>query len=144
MRNNTPRFVQTYEPDIMVSARRTTSFDIPVFSLDGSLYESYSSPFMPEKTLILTRWYIVANVAYGPEDSPTDSTFSLVIGDTDLYRDGKSRNTLTLPKYERYVSSELKTPTGYLVLASRQWIRIDCSVAGGHEGVTVKVEAEVM
>jgi hypothetical protein len=144
MRDNIPRFVQTYEPDIMVSARRSVSFDIPVFTLDGSLYESYSSPFMAEKTLILTRWYIVAGVAYGPEESPTDSKFSLTIGDTDLYRDGKSRKELILPKYSRYVGADLKSPTGYLVLTARQWVRIDCTVAGGHESVTVKIESEVM
>ena len=144
MPSNRPRFVQAYEPDVMASDRRIESYDVPAFSLDGPVYESQSAPFMAEKTLILVRWYAVSGVAAELDVSDGPSTFALVIGDTDLYRGGQTRAKLTLAKGQRYNSADLGSSVGKLVLTARQWVRIDCLVGGGHESVTVKIEAEVM
>lgn len=131
----------------MVSDRRAKAHEVPAFSLDGPVYESQSAPYMAEKSLILVRWYAVSGVAEEIDVSSGPTSFQLVIGDTDLYRAGKSRTSLaplTLAKGQRYNSADLSSSAGKLVLSARQWVRVDCTVAGGHESVTVKIEAEVM
>jgi len=142
------RRIQIFDQTPVISSRTTTLVNVPVFSLDGPVYESSSSPYLSDEVMVIKSWSITAG-ASDTNAAASDTTFCLMVGDNTLKVNGNIRSTLILPKYQRFAKADLQTPAlllsrpGELVVAKNQWIRIDCTVAGSHESVTVKIVAEV-
>jgi hypothetical protein len=132
----------------VISRKVSVVVNVPVFSLDGPVYESSSSPYLSDEVMIIKSWSITAG-ASDTTAAATNTTFCLMVGDNTMQINGSIRSTLVLPKYQRFATADLQTSAlllsrpGELVVTRNQWIRVDCTVAGSHESVTVKIVAEV-
>ena len=142
------RRIQIFDQTPVISNKVPVIVNVPVFSLDGPVYESSSSPYLSDEVMIIKSWSITAG-ASDTTGAATNSTFCLVVGDNTMQINGNIRSTLILPKYQRFATADLQTSAlllsrpGELVVTRNQWLRVDCTVAGSHESVTVKIVAEV-
>ena len=142
------RHIQIFDQTPVISGKVPVIVNVPVFSLDGPVYESSSSPYLSDEVMVIKSWSITAG-ASDTNAAASNTTFCLIVGDNTMHVNGTIRSTLILPKYQRFATADLQTSAlllsrpGELVVARNQWIRVDCTVAGSHESVTVKIVAEV-
>ena len=142
------RHINVWDKTAFVSRKVSKIVTVPVFSLAGPIYESSSAPYMSDEVMIIKSWSVNAGVS-DLDSAASYSSFTLVVGDNTLNINGTVRSTLILPRYQKFADTDLQTTAllssrpGELVVSRAQWIRVDCTVAGSHESVTVKIVAEI-
>ncbi|NBR22238.1 MAG: hypothetical protein EBU08_00305 [Micrococcales bacterium] len=136
------RLIRTQIPDIFTAARRDDELNLPVWHLDGPAYESESGPWAPEQDyIIITGWYVQAG-----SQGTGNTTFSILVGDNLWYPQGggQIRRQLTLGATDMKAEEEISTTFDHIIVSNRNWLKLACSVGGGHENCTVQLYGRVM
>jgi hypothetical protein len=131
---------------VNVSSARNREFAVvPPFYFGGEITVSNSGIWYPPRELILTSIWAASSVA----GTSGGTALSLQMGDDTFNPDGTTISpgafsaTIIIPQNEKVVSKEFVRTAGQPMLVSTSnWLRIACLNAGGHQDVTIQINAE--
>jgi hypothetical protein len=125
---------------VNVSSARIPDFSvIPPFFYSGALIQGADSGlWYPPGEIIINSVWASARVA-----GTSGSIIVVQAGDETFQPDGFNLTTLTIPNASKRVGVNLSaTGTTPLKVNTSQWIRVICFTSGGHEDVTIQINAE--
>jgi len=114
---------------------------VPPFYFNGTISQGNSGVWYPSRDItIFSAWIACSKLG------TSTTTLSLQYGDDNFNPEGSEFLTLSLGSTgnKRVDSSSSFGPTASepLIIGSRNWLRVVCLSTGGHENVTVQINAE--
>lgn len=134
------RFARSLDPTIHYQADERPAYQgIPPFYYSGEIVEGPSGIWYPSNHIRLLSAYVAARV-----QGTDDTTIKIEVGDHLFEQDGIAIATLILPATAQRFSTPIEVnPDEPPYVSPFQWIRCNCTVAGGHEDVTVQLYSKL-
>lgn len=135
-----PKFIRSENDHVTVAQPRTPNFSvIPPFFYSGiPTILSSSGLWYPPGEVVITSAWASARIA-----GSAATVLAIQYGDNNFNFDGTTALTLTLPLGNKRIGANL-TPSGTnpLRITTTNWIRVVCTAVGGHEDITVQINAD--
>ena len=131
---------------VNVSSARNRQFAVvPPFYFGGAITVSNSGVWYPPRELILTSIWAASST----QGTTGGTALFLQMGDDTFNPNGSTISpgdygaTIIIPQNKKVASKEfVRTAGDPMLVSTSNWIRISCLNAGGHQDVTIQINAE--
>jgi hypothetical protein len=135
-----PRYIRSENEHVYVAQARTPEFSvIPPFFYSGFPVQGADSGlwYPPGEIVVTSAWASARQAGNAP------TTLTVQYGDNIFNPNGVSCVALQIPAGQKRIGVNVST-NGLtpLKIATTNWIRVVCTTAGGHEDVTVQINAD--
>lgn len=135
-----PRYIRSENNTVSVAQARTPAFSvIPPFFYSGIPdVNSDSGLWYPPGEIIITSAWASARVS-----GSSATVLAIQYGDNAFDVNGTTVLSLALPASGKRIGSNISpSGTNSLRVSASNWIRVVCTVVGGHEDIAVQINAD--